>query len=106
MAQLSSTRICSERMQPYSLTVDKFLEYAAKWSGDREIITAEAGRGRTKDLIRLGGEWINPAELEDIAGRHLAVGLAAVIARQDIFRGHHFVTGALMRRQKSGSPNS
>ena len=31
-------------MQPYSLTVDKFLEHAAKWSGDREIVTAEAGR--------------------------------------------------------------
>lgn len=31
-------------MQPYSLTVDKILEHAAKWSGDREIVTAEAGR--------------------------------------------------------------
>jgi fatty-acyl-CoA synthase len=39
--------------------------------------------GRTKDLIRSGGEWINPAEIEDIAGRHPAVSLAAVIARPD-----------------------
>jgi fatty-acyl-CoA synthase len=26
--------------------------------------------GRTKDLIRSGGEWVNPTEIEDIAGRH------------------------------------
>jgi acyl-CoA synthetase (AMP-forming)/AMP-acid ligase II len=44
MAQFSSPRICSDRMQPYSLTVDKFLEHAAKWSGDRETVTAEAKR--------------------------------------------------------------
>lgn len=39
--------------------------------------------GRSKDLIKSGGEWINPAEIEDIVGRHPAVGLAAVIARPD-----------------------
>jgi 3-(methylthio)propionyl---CoA ligase len=39
--------------------------------------------GRTKDLIRSGGEWINPAEIETIAGCHPAVALAAVIARPD-----------------------
>ena len=27
-------------MQSYALTVDKFLDHAAKWSGDREIVTA------------------------------------------------------------------
>src|ERR1700728_4007300 len=32
------------RMHPYALTVDKFLDHAAKWSGDREIVTADAGR--------------------------------------------------------------
>ena len=31
-------------MQYYSLTVDKFLDHAAKWSGDREVVTAQAGR--------------------------------------------------------------
>jgi acyl-CoA synthetase (AMP-forming)/AMP-acid ligase II len=31
-------------MQTYSLTVDKFLDHAAKWCGDREIVEAEAGR--------------------------------------------------------------
>src|SRR5579875_1396888 len=31
-------------MQFYSLTIDKFLDHAAKWSGDREVVTADAGR--------------------------------------------------------------
>lgn len=39
--------------------------------------------GRSKDLIKSGGEWINPAEIEDIIGRHPAVGLSAVIGRHD-----------------------
>jgi 3-(methylthio)propionyl---CoA ligase len=39
--------------------------------------------GRSKDLIKSGGEWINPTEIEDIVGMHPAVGLAAVIARSD-----------------------
>ncbi|HEY3811964.1 MAG TPA: long-chain-fatty-acid--CoA ligase [Caulobacteraceae bacterium] len=39
--------------------------------------------GRTKDLIKSGGEWINPAEIEDIVGRHPSVGQAAVIGRSD-----------------------
>jgi acyl-CoA synthetase (AMP-forming)/AMP-acid ligase II len=39
--------------------------------------------GRSKDLIKSGGEWINPAEIEDIIGRHPTVGEVAVIARSD-----------------------
>jgi 3-(methylthio)propionyl---CoA ligase len=39
--------------------------------------------GRSKDLIKSGGEWINPAEIEDIVGAHPTVGLAAVISRPD-----------------------
>ncbi len=39
--------------------------------------------GRSKDLIKSGGEWINPAEIEDIIGRHPTVGLVAVIGRAD-----------------------
>src|ERR1700761_7067049 len=31
-------------MQPYALTVDKFLDHAGKWAGDREIDTAVAGQ--------------------------------------------------------------
>jgi len=40
-------------------------------------------RGRSKDLIKSGGEWINPAEIEDIVGRHPAVGQVAVVGRPD-----------------------
>ena len=39
--------------------------------------------GRSKDLIKSGGEWINPAEIEDIVGRHPDVGQVAVIGRSD-----------------------
>ena len=38
--------------------------------------------GRAKDLIKSGGEWINPAEIEAIVGASPAVALAAVIPRQ------------------------
>ncbi|MGA9794472.1 MAG: AMP-binding protein [Rhizomicrobium sp.] len=31
-------------MQPYALTIDKFLDHAAKWWPDREVVTAGAGR--------------------------------------------------------------
>src|SRR3954471_3640917 len=31
-------------MQPYALTVDKFLDHAAKWHGGTEIVQAEAGQ--------------------------------------------------------------
>ena len=34
----------TERMQPYRLTVDKFLDHAAKWFGAVEIVEADAGR--------------------------------------------------------------
>ena len=37
--------------------------------------------GRSKDLIKSGGEWINPTEIEAIAGRHPGVAAAAVIGR-------------------------
>jgi fatty-acyl-CoA synthase len=39
--------------------------------------------GRSKDLIKSGGEWINPAEIEEIIGRHPAIGQVAVIGRID-----------------------
>lgn len=39
--------------------------------------------GRAKDLIKSGGEWINPAEIEAIIGRLPQVSLAAVIGRCD-----------------------
>ena len=39
--------------------------------------------GRSKDLIKSGGEWINPAEIEAIVGRDPAIGQVAVIGRPD-----------------------
>lgn len=39
--------------------------------------------GRAKDLIKSGGEWINPAEIEAIVGALPGVSLAAVIGRSD-----------------------
>ncbi|MDP3740482.1 MAG: AMP-binding protein [Hyphomonadaceae bacterium] len=39
--------------------------------------------GRAKDLIKSGGEWINPAEIESIVATSPAVAQTAVIARLD-----------------------
>ena len=39
--------------------------------------------GRAKDLIKSGGEWINPAEIEAIVSSLPEVALAAVIGRAD-----------------------
>ncbi len=39
--------------------------------------------GRSKDLIKSGGEWINPAEIEAIVGGLPTVSAVAVIARSD-----------------------
>jgi fatty-acyl-CoA synthase len=39
--------------------------------------------GRSKDLIKSGGEWINPNEIEAIVGMHPKVRHVAVIARDD-----------------------
>lgn len=39
--------------------------------------------GRAKDLIKSGGEWINPSEIETLVGALPQVSLAAVIGRTD-----------------------
>ena len=39
--------------------------------------------GRAKDLIKSGGEWINPAEIEAIVGALPEVALVAVVGRAD-----------------------
>jgi fatty-acyl-CoA synthase len=56
-------------------------------TGDLASIDAEGNLsicGRSKDLIKSGGEWINPAEIEEIVGRDPTVGLVAVIGRSDV----------------------
>ena len=55
-------------------------------TGDLASIDAAGNlsiRGRAKDLIKSGGEWINPAEIEAIIGAHPSVRHVAVIARPD-----------------------
>lgn len=37
-------------MQVYGLTIDKFLNHAAKWSGHREVVTGNSGRIRYDEL--------------------------------------------------------
>jgi fatty-acyl-CoA synthase len=55
-------------------------------TGDLARIDAEGNlaiTGRAKDLIKSGGEWINPAEIEALVGALPQVSLAAVIGRAD-----------------------
>ena len=55
-------------------------------TGDLARIDAEGNliiAGRAKDLIKSGGEWINPAEIEAVVGALPEVSLAAVIGRSD-----------------------
>lgn len=55
-------------------------------TGDLAVIDAAGAltiTGRSKDLIKSGGEWINPAEIEAIIGGLEAVSLAAVVGRVD-----------------------
>lgn len=61
---------------------------AAGWfpTGDLARIDAKGNlviTGRAKDLIKSGGEWINPAEIEAVVGALPDVSLAAVIGRED-----------------------
>lgn len=56
-------------------------------TGDLARIDAKGNiaiTGRAKDLIKSGGEWINPAEIEAVVGALPQVAMAAVIGRQDI----------------------
>jgi len=54
-------------------------------TGDLAKIDADGNliiTGRAKDLIKSGGEWINPAEIEAVVNALPDVSLAAVIGRQ------------------------
>jgi fatty-acyl-CoA synthase len=61
--------------------------------------------GRSKDLIKSGGEWINPAEIEDIVGRDPAVGQVAVIGRSDPRWGERPVLIVEPRKGRSIDPD-
>jgi fatty-acyl-CoA synthase len=53
-------------------------------TGDLARIDADGNlvvTGRSKDLIKSGGEWINPTEIEEIVGQVPGISLAAVIGR-------------------------
>jgi fatty-acyl-CoA synthase len=55
-------------------------------TGDLAILDNDGNltlAGRSKDLIKSGGEWINPVEIEEIVGALPAVSLVAVIGRAD-----------------------
>ena len=55
-------------------------------TGDLAVIDAEGNvsiTGRAKDLIKSGGEWINPGEIEAIVGALPEVALVAVVGRAD-----------------------
>jgi len=53
-------------------------------TGDLATIDADGNlsiTGRAKDLIKSGGEWINPAEIEAIVGNMPEIALVAVVGR-------------------------
>ncbi|HEY0685422.1 MAG TPA: AMP-binding protein [Steroidobacter sp.] len=69
----------------------------ARIDNDGQVIIT----GRSKDLIKSGGEWINPAEIEAIIGRLPEVSLAAVIGRADPKWGERPILLVEMREQRT-----
>ncbi len=68
-------------MEQTALDADGYFD-----TGDLATIDEDGNltiQGRAKDLIKSGGEWINPAEIEAIVGTHPAVRHVAVVARTD-----------------------
>src|SRR5579875_3481669 len=57
-------------MQPFALTVDKFLDHAAKWNGGREVVTADRG----EVVARVGYAGLR-ARSNRLSGALLALGL-------------------------------
>jgi acyl-CoA synthetase (AMP-forming)/AMP-acid ligase II len=56
--------------------------------------------GRSKDLIKSGGEWINPAQIEAIVGALPQVSLAAVVGRIDPKWGERPILLVEMRKDE------
>ena len=56
---------------------------------------------RTKDVIKIGGEWLSSLELEDIIATHAAVAEVAVIGApgREVGRGPLGLVGAQVRRR-------
>ena len=74
-------------VQTYLGAADTALD-ADGWfdTGDLALIDDDGNltiAGRSKDLIKSGGEWINPVEIETIVGAMVSVGQVAVIGRAD-----------------------
>jgi acyl-CoA synthetase (AMP-forming)/AMP-acid ligase II len=59
--------------------------------------------GRSKDLVKSGGEWINPAEIEAIIGGLPQVSLAAVVGRADPKWGERPILLVEMRERQTVS---
>jgi fatty-acyl-CoA synthase len=73
-------------------------------TGDLARITREGElvvTGRAKDLIKSGGEWINPAEIEAIVGALPQVAQAAVIGRSDDKWGERPILLVEMRDERT-----
>lgn len=78
-------------------------------TGDLALIDADGNLsicGRSKDLIKSGGEWINPTEIEEIVGRHPAVGQVAVIGKADEKWGERPVLIVEPRRGQALEPET
>jgi fatty-acyl-CoA synthase len=78
-------------------------------TGDLAMIDATGNltiAGRAKDLIKSGGEWINPSEIEALVGSLSAVGLAAVIGRPHSKWGERPVLVVEPRKRQSVDPHA
>jgi 3-(methylthio)propionyl---CoA ligase len=75
-------------------------------TGDLARIDADGSLlivGRAKDLIKSGGEWINPGEIEALVGALPEVALAAVIGRSDTKWGERPILVVQMRGNQTAA---